>query len=318
MQYFFDCATRKVLTSQRFCLFFCFAALSSFSQIAFALEFIESETDISNVRYIEVSPDGRHVYATDTFKSSIVVFSRNQTDGQLTFVENIHDGDLDNVGNLVRGIERPWPIIISPDNRHVYVANFAFDTPSAAVTLFKRDIDTGRLTFVASLNNGGVDNIGNTVDGIFGSRSIAVSPEGQNIYATGSNNGLGSGVVTFSRNADTGQITFVENIIFGELGGNLFSIMVSRDGRHVYVAGSDSGLVVFSRNLTTGQLIFVENIPDNEVSGLDFSTSVAISPDNQYVYATGGGSKGSLVTFRRNINTGHLTFQESLRNRRNK
>ena len=80
---------------------------------------------------------------------------------------------------------------------------------------------------------------------------VAVSPDGQHVYVTG---GDDDAVAVFSRNATTGELTFVD-AEFDDVGGvdglyRAFGVTVSPDGQHVYVTGGDDDAVaVFSREL---------------------------------------------------------------------
>src|SRR5262249_42302813 len=147
-----------------------------------------------------------------------------------------------------------------------------------AIAVFSRNAGTGALTFVEMQKDG----VGG-VDGLAATESIAVSPDGAHVYATGSED---DAIAVFSRNVGTGALTFVEMQKDG-VGGvdglnNAHGVRVSPDGAHVYVAGTDDdALAVFSRNAGTGALTFVE-VQKNGVGGvdgLDNALSVAISGD---------------------------------------
>ena len=71
------------------------------------LTFIESETDgvggvngLFRVNALQVTPDGKHVYAAGTVLSSVVIFARDAATGALTFLGLERDGEngVDGIG----------------------------------------------------------------------------------------------------------------------------------------------------------------------------------------------------------------------------
>ena len=100
----------------------------------------------------------------------VAVFSRDNATGALTFVEVQEQG----VGG-VGGLDDVWDVEVSPDGEYVYTAS-----EGSSVAVFSRDSTTGALTF-EEFHQDGVAG----VDGIDFSYSVAVSPDGENIYATG-------------------------------------------------------------------------------------------------------------------------------------
>lgn len=248
---------------------------------------------------VTVSPDGRHVYAMGVNDNAVTVFRRYSITGRLARVETQRDGVAG-----VDGVAGADSAVVSPDGRHVYVAG-DFDN---AVAVFRRDETTGKLSFV-EVERDGVDG----VDGLAGSESVAISPDGRNVYVTGD---VEHALAVFRRDETTGALNFVETQRDGVgsvdgLAGAEF-VTISPDGRHVYVAGFDeNALVLFNRNETTGVLSFVEAQRDGVggVDGLANAVSVAVSPDGQYVYVV-GVADNALTVFQRNKETGILSFVE--------
>ena len=193
---------------------------------------------------------------------------------------------------------------VSLDGKHVYTSS----SSESAIAVFSRNATTGVLTFVEVQKDG----VGG-VDGLLGSRSVTVSPDGKHVYATGL---AENKVSVFSRNATTGALTFGEIQTDG-VGGvdglaGAIVVTVSPDGKHVYVTGnSEAAVAVFSRNATTGALTFVEVKKDGVggFDGLNGAFPVRVSPDGSTVYV--GGSGGDEIgVFLRNATTGALTFSE--------
>ena len=206
-----------------------------------ALTFMEAQVDgvggvdgLYGIYSVTVSPDGSHLYAAGSDDDAVAVFSRNSTTGALTFVEVHKDG----VGG-VDGLSGARSVTVSPDGSHLYAAGYLDD----AVAVFSRNSTTGALTFVEVQ----ADSVGG-VDGLSGARSVTVSPDGSHLYAVGY---YDSAVAVFSRNSTTGALTFVEVQVDGVAGVDgldyAYSVTVSPDGKHLYVAAwIDDAVAVFS------------------------------------------------------------------------
>ncbi len=202
---------------------------------------------IVGINSVEVSSDGKHVYTAAANDSAVVVFSRNATDGKLTWVE----AQRDNLGG-VDGLQSVRRLTVSPDGKHVYASGIAEDK----IAVFSRNATDGKLTWLEIQQDGT-----GSVDGLDGAVGVTVSPDGKHVYVTGV---LEHAVAVFSRNATTGALTFVEvlkdggvdaasNTVGGIVGA--FPVKVSFDGKWVYVGGNTGDeIAVFSRNATTGAL----------------------------------------------------------------
>lgn len=255
---------------------------------------------------ITVSPDGRHVYITGGhfgLGHAVSLFARNETSGNLTFVE-AYQNPIGGSG----GLARVSGLAVSPDGRSVYVVS-SFDN---AVALFNRNQLTGRLTLVERYQDG-LDHI----DGLGGARAVAVSPEGAHVYVVSSSD---AALAVFSRDGTSGQLTPVQVLWDDQNGvdglGSGSSIALSPDGRQLYTSSGypDNGVAVFARNGTSGRLAFVEVHKDDVAAepgpidlGLQNARSVRVSPDGRLVYAV-GPQEDALAVFSRDMTTGALTF----------
>jgi 6-phosphogluconolactonase (cycloisomerase 2 family) len=268
------------------------------------LTFVEMEQDgrggvdgLSGASSVAVSPDGKHVYVTGTIDDAVVVFSRDSTTGALAYVEMQQDG-ADGVFNL----NGASSVAVSPDGEHVYVTS----EYSHALVAFDRDSSSGALSFVDTRRDGH-----GGVNGLDTASSVAVSPDGSHVYATGPGD---NAVAIFSWDSTTDQLTFVDWINWGEVSGlrAANSVAVSPDGSHVYVASiGSSAVVVFARNASTGALTHVETEIDGQggVDGLDWAWSVTLSPDGGHVYVA-GWHESAIAVFSRNPSSGALTYVE--------
>jgi DNA-binding beta-propeller fold protein YncE len=247
-----------------------------------------------------VSPDGAHVYVTAVRDNSVVVFARNQTNGQLSFLQ----AQIDGVSG-VEGLGGPRGLALSPDGEHLYVAGLEDD----AVVVFSRNATSGALTFVEARYNtvGGVSELESPT-------GVMVSPDGTNVYVTAA---ISNSVVTFARSQTTGALLFVDAISGAdiEVEGllNPGFLAISPDGAHVYVAGTGEGaVVVLERVGGFGQLSFVEALFDGiqVPDGLDGAINVAVSPDGSRVYAS-SSTDDAIAEFGRNGLTGELAYLQA-------
>jgi len=257
---------------------------------------------LSNARSLTVSPDGAHLYAVGTQDDSVAAFRRNPSTGRLSYMGVRRDG----VGG-VDGLDGVLSVTVSPDGNHLYAGGYFDD----AVAVFGRNPTNGRLTFVEVHKDG----VGG-VDGLDGASTIAVSPDGAYLYAVG---GLDNAVAIFSRDAATGQLTFMDALVDGVDGidglAGARSVTVSPDGHRLYVAAvDDNAVAVFSRDVETGGLTFMAMLQDgvDGVDGLEGAFSVAMSPNGHHLYAA--ALDGDAVTvLRRGLADWQLTFVEALK-----
>ena len=213
------------------------------------------------------------------------------------FVE-VHKDGLSGIDGLGGAID----IAMSPDGKYLYLVG---DTDNA-LTIFSRNPDTGQLTHLETLRDG----MG-LIDGLRGAHGLAISPDGENVYAVGLHD---DGIAVFNRDVSTGLLTYMEIHKEDGLDGSV-NVIVSPDGNNVYATGlyDDAG-AVFTRNVTTGALTYVSMHKDGVrgVDGLDGARDIDITPDGKHVYI-GSQVEDGLAVFSRDLSTGALTFLEALK-----
>ena len=294
---------------------------------------------LPNPRASVCSDDGRHLYVTAA--STVMAFKRNGDTGLLTLID-----DERNARDTVFGLFESVSIALSPDGRHLYVAG-DFD---AAVTVFERDIETGKLRYIYTEYGGelvqakqvvvssdgnyvyatnistdainiyrrlaptGRLNLIQTLSGSIGvlSRFVDVSLDDVNVYTAGGNT-LG----VFTRSADTGVLSLLQVLREGVDGveglADLSHVLVSNDNVHVYTASADEGAItIFSRNAASGSLKFVDIVRDGfgGVSGLTGVSSLALDSEGENLFAV--SESNSVVVFSRDSDSGLLTFAQLL------
>ncbi|MFK8005722.1 MAG: beta-propeller fold lactonase family protein [Saprospiraceae bacterium] len=248
---------------------------------------------------LTVSPDGKNVYAAAYDDNSVVMFSRSEATGNLTYIDMLQDGE-----DGVDGLYRAYSITVSPDGKHAYATGNNDD----ALVIFNRDETTGALTFVEKIKDGV-----NGVDGLNGARFVTVSDDGNFVYVAAY---YDDAISVFQRNASTGGLTYIqivedgENGVDGLNGANSFAI--SADGNFAYATGyADDAIVSFSRDPADGTLVFIEEYKNGfaNVNGLNGAHSAVLSSDGKSFYVC-GYNDNSVSAFSRNTTTGKLTFVE--------
>jgi DNA-binding beta-propeller fold protein YncE len=230
-----------------------------------------------------------------------------------------------------RALKAPAPLLgsralaLSPDGRNLYVASSGSD----AIAIFTRNPHDGTLRqakgkggCIALEGGGGCA----PAIGLDGPNSVAVSPDGANVYATSFNS---EAVTVFHRNRKTGALTQpldgsgcvarvpVPGCVVGRGLGGPDVIAVSPDNKSVYV-GSFPGnaIAVFNRDPTTGTLAqpagnvgcIAAGAGNGCATGLALEgiEGMAISPDARSVYVGAATSQGVTV-LSRDASTGGLT-----------
>jgi 6-phosphogluconolactonase (cycloisomerase 2 family) len=269
------------------------------------LRFVNKKVDgqggvngIDNPGTVDVAPNGRSVYVTGSDDDAVATFKRNRRNGKLKFVNAKVNGQ-----GGVEGLDQAWAVVVSPDNRNVYVTSYEDD----AIATFKRKPRSGKLRFLNAKFDGagGGDDLGDPY-------GVAVSGDGRSAYVTAD---ADNAITTFKRNRRNGKLSFVNAKVDGQGGVDgligAWQPTVSGDGRNVYVATEGEGaLATFKRNRHSGKLRFVNAKFDSPTVPLVQPYDVVVSRDgrNAYVAVYNAGPESKLDTFKRNRRTGKLAF----------
>jgi 6-phosphogluconolactonase (cycloisomerase 2 family) len=148
---------------------------------------------------VTVSPDGLGVFVVSQGDHDLAWFDRDPTTGALTSRGCIGDNDSgdDACSQSTDGLFVVVSVTVSADGRSVYTAGLGDD----AVALFDRDLSTGALTPRGCVddNDSGLDDCAQTADGLDTVNAVAVSPDGQSVYAAAAGD---DDVARFAREPD--------------------------------------------------------------------------------------------------------------------
>ena len=191
-----------------------------------------------------------------------------------------------NGSNAIQGLDAATGVAVSPDGKQVYVAAGGI---SNAVSVFA--LNQG-LTFIQTLRTGD-----NGTSGLAGAYDVLVSASGDYVYVAASED---NALVVFSRDANTGQLRYVDNLQSGINGveglRGARSVATSPAGGHIYVAGfadnaiallrvksADVSAVVESNANTInvgGELAYTITLKNNGPdTASDVSVEIAFPPD---------------------------------------
>ena len=139
----------------------------------------------------------------------------------------------------VRALQGVGDVVVSPDGKNVYASSTSLD----AIVAFNRNTATGALTQKDSITGCITSNVTvaspphscnliPTASALDGVTAIAISPDGENLYAV-TNTGI---VTTLNRTGD-GTLSFNEVSLCCNGSGAALSVTVSPDGASVYAVG---------------------------------------------------------------------------------
>ena len=296
---------------------------------------------------LDISADGKFLYAASWQSGSIAVFRRDEATGQLAHVQSLVDPAHFKGITCVR---------TSPDGKLALATAFG----SKKVSLLARDAQTGelRMTHQAGPELGAglalkfpvqadfspdsrfvyaVDDQGGALhvleiaegrltwrqtsqgpEGSFnGTRALAISPDGKSLVVAGTRAGK---LTLLDRKPATGLVDVRQVLSDGKDGiaglAGVHGVNFSPDGKHVYTtSGRFSGdqAIGAYRFGVDGNLLLVSEFVSDASDLLNFAggNKGDVSPDGLSYYACGTTSQ-SLACFRRDPATGELTFQATI------
>jgi len=316
---------------------------------------------MSGPQEMTISPSGTSAYVvtSDGGDGALVEFSRITSTGQLSWQGCFSRTDSHCTASV--GLSNPYGVTVSPDGKNVYATSNDPSSPTVAdddssVVEFSRNTSTGALTALAAPNNcittnstnpGGCATVapaGDSGDLLY-PLTVAVSPDGDDVYVAAGGTGYGGDVSELSRNPTTGALSFIPGSTCITTGatdypnctttnaigfdGGTEDLAITPDGKSVYLtAFGDNGVIELRRDPTTGVLtqlappnacLAEETSPSPSPPGVSCTQppypqqhgtagalGVAVSPDGLDVYVS-GAEDNAVTGYSRDPSTGVLT-----------
>ena len=148
-----------------------------------------------------------------------------------------------------------------------------------------------------------------SVESLYGSQNVIASNDDRFVYVVS----WDGDVTLFSRNADSGELTFVSVL---DTSLTLISSAVMTADNYLYIAGNpvdsiDEGITAYSANVETGALTLVDSwVDETDLAGLQLPLMLDADSNGHYLYA-GSVNSHSLTVLRKSAN-GSLSFVELL------
>jgi DNA-binding beta-propeller fold protein YncE len=256
-----------------------------------------SSSDIAHA--VAVSPSGNTVFVTGVSTSSASASSTftddatvayNATTGAQLWVER-HSGPLD----VDNGYDNS--LAVSPTGGAVYVTgiNGSASSIGAGYATVAYNAATGAQLWAKRYSSSG------------GALSVAVSPDGSTVFATGETyrSGAGIGYATVAYNAATGAQQWAKSYV-GNVGAVpralAYSVAVSPSGGTVYVtglswkAGFEYATIAYNTATGAQQWIKLYALPGNNSTEGVGPVAEAVSPASGTVIVTGADAAGEWAT----------------------
>ena len=247
-------------------------------------------TGIYGCTNLAISPDGKFLYVTSSFRGTVALFERSSRTGLLNFITTFTDN-----GNDILWFHHVFALDITTNGKFIY---FTSNTNSN-ILAYNRDTVTGYITFLQVISH--------SPGGLIRPESVRLSNDNRFLYASASV--FENAVSVFKVNQVTGLLTIVQKKVNGEFPAPAsVAIEISHDDTFLYLL-SENRLSVFTRNKQDGTITFKEDITNKagRTQGMSGSYSLTVSPDDKNIYTISSGDT-SFVTFSRNPVTNEFRF----------
>jgi hypothetical protein len=206
-----------------------------------------SSEDLEGAEGVDVSPDGKFLYATGYFSGAVLGFNIVQSGpgaGKIGSLVNCLWGASTNFEcTQTSGMGSGKAIALSPDSHDAYVAMF-----NGGITALRRDPVSGVLSFNQCYTESGGGGCAADPTLVVGARDVAVSPDGRYVYMSGGS-GTNGYLRAYTRNALTGQLTPLGCLTYLAIPGcstaaglaNASKLAISPDGHNLYVTSFEGG-----------------------------------------------------------------------------
>ncbi|MDP2114005.1 MAG: beta-propeller fold lactonase family protein, partial [Bacteroidota bacterium] len=192
-------------------------------------------------------------------------------------------------------------LMASPDNEFVYLTDFM------GVMVFKRDVKTGKIAHIQSIEGDSDYKMFHSIS------SIKISMDGTKVYILSKYN---NSIVLFSRDKTTGKLLYSGTIKNGQnkIRGivDATDILMSKNDKHLYtLAEYGTNNIGFYNRTSDGKLEFEKNITWQELGPeIGAVKDFQLSPDEKCMYISSTNMYGIRI-LNRDVVSGDLTFYKS-------
>jgi uncharacterized repeat protein (TIGR01451 family) len=276
--------------------------------------------------------DGEHLLAVSAQHNAMFQFRRDSLTGALSLEE----------GNAIKldqpflganpGLREPASAIFSSDGRHVLIASASTDMESRPLSIYSRRAPDPLFAFMQADARGDQDGL---VAGMQTPNDVAVSPDGQHVYVLSLSD---DSLTAFRRAPDKGisddtqgeHLSYITTYIEGQDGFEGLDsprrLLISPDGRNVYVTSEDNNtLVTLNRNRDSESPGFGELSPvqgqlfigdSGDLDALKGAKGIALDSAGRHLYVA-GSFDSTIAIFSRNGDTGALEYSGRVRSGEN-
>ncbi|MBK6282750.1 MAG: beta-propeller fold lactonase family protein [Draconibacterium sp.] len=208
-----------------------------------------------------------------------------QTDGKLVLIDKIM------IADFYSPFWNESILLASPDNQNLYFTDFM------GVIVFKRDIATGKLTHIQTIQGDSDFKM------FYNITAIKISQDGAKIFVVSRSN---DSIVLFDRDKTTGKISFSGKILNEQkkIRGlvDIVDIQISKNDKFLYTLGeSGTNTIGLYKRLNTGKLEFDRNITWYELGPeIGAVKDFQLSPDNKSMYISSTNMYGIRIMNRDN------------------
>ena len=271
--------------------------LDQFSQVQVARDGQDGFDGLEGALALDLSPNGRLLYAAGSYENAVAVLGRDDNSGLLTFYEVQRDGALG-----VDGLAGVNSVVVTANGDYVYaagsfepaVAIFGFDGFDFGLNYLQRVLqEPYPIPFLSLVR-----------------LSVDAFPDSSQVLVT---NSYQSTLSVYDRDYSTGALS-LDTLLADGAGVRAMrgaqSVVASPDGKHVYAMGSQGTLISsFARDAGTGGLSFLATIgsygEDPHAVVPRYRTS-AMSADGKSLYET-RWRDDAIYVYARDSATGTLT-----------
>lgn len=261
---------------------------------------------------IAVSPDGRQLLAGRGSSNVLETFSRHPTTGQLTRGNDFAEPTMSGIRDIA----------YSRDGNYVYYTSYFGNgivelKRAANGALTSSKVITKDSAYLLCFIPNPTPHFGlcptNAMVGAFG---VALSPDERNLYVVAEGD---STLSVFVRNPFSDTIVMVQKVDATTLGNNSLDgagdVLVSPDGKHVYVTARTGDAISVFRRASSGTLIFLRAYKDGDfgLDKLNFPGNMAISADSRFLYVP-SYLDNAINVFARSAADGGLDLVQSITN----